>query len=204
MSSKSLRARPPARRSVADYRLSPPTALVSFDWQGTYQERQSLHFFSIVSAPELAGYADIPFWQEGLLQSTFMDDAVKHIVAAIGASHEWSLRKQASRSNTETDRLGVFALRQCNKSIECLVRPVKSNDEKALLRNLTAAVLFTCFESTNDDRQAALLHVMHARRLIEQSKTVRAPESDWGSFPDSGSLKGVSSTTWTWGTAIQH
>ncbi|KAF7195168.1 Aspercryptin biosynthesis cluster-specific transcription regulator atnN [Pseudocercospora fuligena] len=173
-SNKTLSTRRTARRSgVADHGSS-PAVLISFDWQGTYQERQSLHFFSIVSAPELAGYADILFWQESLLQSTFLDDAIKHLVAAIGAAHEYNLRRQASRSNTETDRMGAFALRQCNKSIEHLVRPVKSNDEKALLRNLTAAVLFTCFELTNEDRQAALPHVVHARRLIEQSKIVLA------------------------------
>jgi hypothetical protein len=101
----------------------------------------------MISAPELSGFLDTKFWQQLLPQATYLDPAIRHAVAAIGASHEYALRKQASRFNAETDGLLPFALRQCNKAINYLLRPSYKCSQGDLMRALTACVLFASFES---------------------------------------------------------
>ncbi|KAF2161873.1 hypothetical protein M409DRAFT_58654 [Zasmidium cellare ATCC 36951] len=142
---------------------------ISVGWEGTQREQQCLYFFSTISAPELAGYLDFAFWSEVLLQATHDDPAIKHAVAAIGASHEYKLRRQAAKFNLETDGLHAFALRQINKAIKALVQPSQGTS-RGLLRALTASILFACFESLNDSRAAAVPHVVHATRILKQFK----------------------------------
>ena len=150
--------------------VGPSITSLEFTWEGTLRERQSLHFFCVISAPELSGLLDAKFWQMLLLQATLSDEAIKHAVAAIGASHEHLLRKQASRINAETDGLHGFALRQCNKAIKDLVKPVKTVSQCDLMRALTASVLFACFESLSGNRNGAVPHIVHSRRILEQEK----------------------------------
>lgn len=141
-------------------------------WEGTQRERQSLHFFCLFSAPEFAGSLDSEFWQVRLPQATLRDPAIMHAVAAIGAAHEYQLRKQAARDNAKTSELYSFALRQCNKSIRDLLRPSKSRYQ-GLVRLMTASVLFACFENINRQRGEAVVHVQHCHRILEQVKALR-------------------------------
>ena len=143
---------------------------VDYSWEGTRRERQSLHFFSVISAPELSGLLDTQFWQRLVLQAAQSEDAIKHTVAAIGASHELQLRRQASRNNAETDGLQPFALRQCNKAIEDLIRPAENVSQCDIMRALTASVLFACFESLSVNRTGAIQHIVYSRRLLDQYK----------------------------------
>ena len=105
-----------------------------------------------------------------LLQTTHSDHAIKHAVAAIGASHEHQLRKQAARDNADTDGLRLFAIRQCNKAIKDLVKTTKDLDHHDLMRALTASVLFACFESLSGDKEGATPHIVYSRLLLEQQK----------------------------------
>ena len=152
---------------------SPGVQSLDITWDGTLREKQSLHFYCVISAPELSGYLDIKFWQRLLPQATQLDQAIKHAVAAIGASHEHQLRKQASRHNSETDGLHPFAIRQCNKAIKDLIRPSTSNkmSQHELMRALTASILFASFESLSGNREGAVPHVVYSRRLLEQYKS---------------------------------
>lgn len=170
------RSRSKPEAALPSWLIEGKTNIRSLDqtWHGTLKERQSLHFFSIISAPELSGLLDSQFWQMMLLQAAQSDDAIKHAVAAIGASHEHQLRRQASRINAETDGLRPFALRQCNKAITALVKPAKRMDQHDLKRALTAAVLLACFESVAGNRDGAVPHVVHSRRLLEQYKHCQA------------------------------
>ena len=123
-----------------------------------------------ISGPELSGFLDTKFWQQLLPQATHLDPAIKHAVAAIGACHEWALRKQVSRLNAETDGLFQFALRQCNKAINYLLRPDCKWGQGDLVRTLTACILLSTFESLSGDREGAIPHVVHSRHLVEQHK----------------------------------
>ncbi|KAK5686437.1 hypothetical protein LTS10_002555 [Elasticomyces elasticus] len=150
---------------------------IDISWEGTHREKQSLYFFSKFTAPELAGWFDGSFWGVSILQTTLQDQAIKHLVAAIGAVHESQLRKQVSRSNDHRDDLHAFTLRQCNKAIKDLIRPPMQASEADMLRTLTASVLFACLESMQVERKAAVPHIIFARRLLKQYK-VRHGRSD--------------------------
>lgn len=94
------------------------------------------------------------------------DAAIRHAVVAIGALHEHTLRLQASRHNLETAGLHPFALRQCNKAIKQLLRPSSAS----LIRATTAAILFAYFENMQGSREAAVPHVLYARRLAVRQR----------------------------------
>ncbi|KAK3051287.1 hypothetical protein LTR09_007683 [Extremus antarcticus] len=158
-----------------------PTASLSISWTGTRREKQSLHFFSTYTAPELAGWLDTTFWQYRVLQTSQHDPAIRHVIAALGASHEHRLRKQAARENLETGELDAFAMRQCNKAISDLLRP-SEQPLRSLMRALTASVLFACFESANYNREQACVHVLHSRRLLDQIKTAASGSTSQNSY----------------------
>lgn len=161
-----------SRRAIRVYDSAQTLTYLVHTWDGTHRERQSLHFFCLFSAPELAGSLDSEFWQVRLPQATLYDHAVKHAVAAIGAAHEYQLRKQAARDNTRTKELHSFALRQCNKSIQDLIRPSKGRYQ-GLVRAMTASVLFACFENINRQRGQAVVHVQHCNKILAQLKALR-------------------------------
>lgn len=146
-----------------------PTANIAITWQGTRREKQSLHFFRTITAPELSGFLDAQLWQHLIPRAMQHDPALTHITAALGASYECQLRKQARRQTSETDELEAFSLRQCNKAINDLFR-LQGDRHYNLLRALTASVLFVCLESTNGNRDQAIKHLLHSRRLLEQVK----------------------------------
>ena len=162
---------------------SPRINSLDFSWDGTLREKQSLHFFCVISAPELSGFLDTKFWQTLLPQASQLDQAIKHAVAALGASHEHQLRMQASRLNAETDGLHPFALRQCNKAIKNLIKPTKKMSQHDLMRALTASVLFASFESLSGNRDGAIPHVVHSRRLLEQYKSNQKDSNGFDTFP---------------------
>jgi len=81
-------------------------------------------------------------------------------VAALGATIEFNLRRQASRHYSETDGLQPFASRRCNKEIKGLIHKSNGVDDTATLRPLTACVIFSCFENMNasgDSKDAVCL-----------------------------------------------
>lgn len=130
---------------------------------------------------------DFAFWQEVLLQTTHDDPAIKHAVAAIGAAHEYKLRRQAAKFNLETDGLHAFALRQVNKAIKALVQPAQGT-RQGLLRAVTASILFACFESLSSGREAAVPHVVHATRILKQLKQTKEDKRGKTPYPVSMSL----------------
>lgn len=158
------------------------TRSLTVGWEGTQREQRCLYFFSTISAPELAGYMDFAFWSEVLLQATHDDPAIRHAVAAIGASHEYKLRKQVAKFNLETEGLHAFALRQVNKAIKALVQPAQGTTQ-GLLRALTASILFACFESLNNSREAAIPHVVYAGRILKQLKQTAEDENTKRPYP---------------------
>ncbi len=150
----------------------PLMSRITTTWNGTVREKHSLHFFCTISAYELSGYLDRTLWLRLLPRATHFDAAIKHIIAAIGASHEVQLRKQANRLTTEIVELSAFALRQCNKAISALLAPGKGRLQD-LIRAVTVSVLFAEFESTDGNRDGAIPHVSYSRRLLDQVKTLK-------------------------------
>lgn len=156
------------RHDIGWYRKSqgPLQVIQVLSWDGNQRERQSLDFFTVVSAPKFAGYLDSGFFERTLLQAAQNDPAIRHATTAIGAYHEVILRRQASRHNLETERLQAFAVRQYTKAIRELLKASNgtTDTEADIRRTLTASLLFSCFEGLQGNRQQGVLHVQHSRK----------------------------------------
>jgi len=63
-----------------------------------------------------------------------------------------------------------FALEQCNKSIQYLVKPTQTDmaPTKNLRLMLTTCVLFTCFEALQGHCEQAIIHATQGYSLLQQ------------------------------------
>ena len=148
-------------------RLGVRTDPVDLPWSNDRQEQHSLQFFVQHSAPQLAGYFDSPFWQRMVLQAGRHEPAVRHAIAAIGALHEKLLAGSVSPDQSQ-DRKTQFALEQCNKSIQHLVKPPNPQTKPDLRLMLTTCVLFTCFEALQGHCEQAIIHATQGYTLLQQ------------------------------------
>ena len=143
------------------------TSPVDTPWSEDRQEQHCLNFFVKNSAPQLAGYFDSPFWQRMVLQAGRHEPAVRHAIAAIGALHE-KLLTGAVNPDQSQDSKTRFALEQCNKSIQHLVKPETSQTKPDLQLMLTTCVLFTCFEALQGHCEQAIIHATQGYSLLQQ------------------------------------
>ena len=153
--------------AIIDAALGVRTDPVTLPWSEDRHEQHALQFFVRHSAPQLAGYFDSPFWQRMVLQAGRNEPAVKHAIAAVGALHE-KLLTGAVNPNESQDRRTQFALEQCNKSIQHLLKPKEGTQRPDLRLMLTTCVLFTCFEALQGHCEAAIQHATQGYSLIQQ------------------------------------
>lgn len=156
--------------AIVDVALGGRTEPVAAPWSDDKQEQHSLQFFTYNSAPQLAGYFDSPFWQRMVLQAGRHEPAVKHAIAAIGALHE-KLLTGAVNADESQDIQTHFALEQCNKSIQHLIRPAEEGNPPDLRLILTTCVLFTCFEALQGHCEQAIIHATQGYSLLQEYAT---------------------------------
>ena len=102
-----------------------------------------------------------------VLQAGRHEPAVRHAIAAIGALHE-KLLTGAVDPNRSQDEQTRFALEQCNKSIQHLVKPSDAGTKPDLRLMLTTCVLFTCFEALQGHCEQAIIHATQGYSLLQQ------------------------------------
>ena len=136
-------------------------------------ELRALGFFHQKTAPALASYFDADFWTKLVFQMSYVEPAVRHATAALGALHEqreMNMRadpvlpasaNQAEQSGNDAlkaynDEHEQFALIQYGKAISHLSERLKgdSSIEVALL----ACILFVCVEFLRGDRDPVVQH----------------------------------------------
>jgi hypothetical protein len=119
------------------------------------QPKASPHvdYYHKVIAPNLSGYFDSEFWSSLVLQLSQDEDAVRHAVAAICATH------QAKEP---------VALEESNAAIRCLSTKIRTNTTTAIVP-LVACVLFSCREFMGGSVDSALLHVFSGLRILNQT-----------------------------------
>ena len=110
-----------------------------------------------------------------VLQAGRQEPAVRHAIAAIGALHE-KLLTGAVNPEQSQDKRTQFALEQCNKSIQHLVKPPEATTKPDLRLMLTTCVLFTCFEALQGHCEQAIIHATQGYSLLQQYATVRTSE----------------------------
>ncbi|EME89703.1 uncharacterized protein MYCFIDRAFT_193553 [Pseudocercospora fijiensis CIRAD86] len=156
------------RHAIIDTALGIHTEQPAMPWSSDRQEQHALQFFIKHSAPQLAGYFDSPFWQKMVLVAARHEPAVRHAVAAIGALHEKLLAGVVNPAETTQDKRGRFALEQCNKSIQILIKPREAGGNPNLRLMLTTCVLFTCFEALQGNCEQAIIHASQGYNLLQQ------------------------------------
>jgi len=139
---------------------------IDLPWSEDGHVQHALQFFVRNSAPQLAGYFDSPFWQRMVLQAGRHEPAVKHAIAAIGALHEKLLTGKIDSGQTH-DRRTRFALEQCNRSIQFLIKPQEGGKPPNLRLMLTTCVLFTCFEALQGHCEQAIIHATQGYSLLQ-------------------------------------
>ncbi|KAF7185281.1 Aspercryptin biosynthesis cluster-specific transcription regulator atnN [Pseudocercospora fuligena] len=154
--------------AIIDTALGIHTEQPALPWSDDRQEQHALQFFIRHSAPQLAGYFDSPFWQKMVLVAARHEPAVRHAVAAIGALHEKLLAGVVNPAETTQDKRGRFALEQCNKSIQILIKPREVDGKPNLRLMLTTCVLFTCFEALQGNCEQAIIHASQGYNLLQQ------------------------------------
>lgn len=103
-----------------------------------------------------------------VLQAGQHEPSVRHALAAIGSLHEKLLAGSIVPSQPQDNRTR-FALEQCNKSIQHLVKPESTAKTKPNLRlMLTTCVLFTCFEALQGHCEQAIIHATQGYSLLQQ------------------------------------
>lgn len=103
-----------------------------------------------------------------VLQAGHHEPSVRHALAAIGSLHEKLLTGAVNPSEPQDARTR-FALEQCNKSINCLIKPETAGKAKPDLRlMLTTCVLFCCFEALQGHCEQAIIHATQGYTLLQQ------------------------------------
>ncbi|KXT06176.1 hypothetical protein AC578_1412 [Pseudocercospora eumusae] len=154
--------------AIIDTALGIHTEQPALPWSDDSQEQHALQFFIRHSAPQLAGYFDSPFWQKMVLVAARHEPAVRHAVAAIGALHEKLLTGVVNPAEATQDNRGRFALEQCNKSIQILIKRREAGGKPNLRLMLTTCVLFTCFEALQGHCEQAIIHASQGYNLLQQ------------------------------------
>ena len=131
---------------------------------GSAEERRSFHFFSTCSAPHFADLFDSAFWTQGVLQASHANPAIRHAASALGVLHaKFLASERPCVPGDVSDNDLQFALRQCNRSIECLTK--QSNDDPETI--LTACILFVSFASIQGHQLQAINHLQGGLKLLD-------------------------------------
>lgn len=141
---------------------------------GDGHETQYFQYFRTFTASSLAGALDFGFWTCDTLQASHMYPALWHATIALGAVHV-QLNIDGifpTRWPHESGYHGLFALKQCTKSIHSLTKLTaqKELSEQDKIVLLTTCVLFSCLSSLQGYQEQAFVHIQSGLKLIR----------DWG------------------------
>ncbi|OCL06943.1 hypothetical protein AOQ84DRAFT_223354 [Glonium stellatum] len=142
----------------------------------TAGERQSLHFFHLHTAPELAGFFDSTFWLRDVLQASHSHQAIRYAVTAVGAMHQKFICGELPVVPDDTSDAQLrFALQQCNRSIQHIIKVSGPLSEEDRITAMTASILFTCLASLQGHQASALEHLRGGLKLLQEYDT--APQA---------------------------
>jgi hypothetical protein len=144
---------------------------VSF-WVGTADEQQGFHFFQSITASDLFGFAGPASWGPGILQASHYMPAIRYALTALGSLHQQLLTSQSLLLYpSPTDKKFLFALDQCNQSINSLLKPTDGSGEKPSKEIiLVACLLYCCFSSLQGNEYEAINHLRGGLKILAEEK----------------------------------
>lgn len=153
--------------AIVDAALDIRTDSAPVPWSEDKQEQHGLQLVIKNSTPYLAGYFDSTIWQCMVLLAGRHELAVRRAIAAIGALQEEVLSGSVDPEQSHDPRTR-FALEECNKSLNNLIRPPENGHPPNLQLILTTCVLFTCFEALQGNCEQAIMHATQGYNIIQQ------------------------------------
>ncbi|KHN95661.1 uncharacterized protein MAM_06502 [Metarhizium album ARSEF 1941] len=147
--------------------------------QGSDTEKQ--FFFSFRRATEagvamhLCGVSS--FWTEVAPRLGHVDDAVKHALVALGATHHLHRTRRRRRRDSRpchpdgdslaTKRLELFSARQYNRAIEEVYAHIASNSPRSTILVLVCCLIFISLEFLRPNNGAAIAHLQNGIQIIQ-------------------------------------
>lgn len=145
---------------VAAYRQPPIRNALLLDPTCTSDERRAIDFYQTMTVNKmLTQMEDSQFWRADVVSLAKSCPVIRHLIVAIGATHEVLLAEDASRLN-------VLALTQCNKAVEEL-RLASHTDPSVLL---ASCVLIAAYNILRCD-------LMNADRSVEAGLQIMSQHS---------------------------
>lgn len=140
--------------------------------------RREFHQFTDVFAPMLSGYGTEGFWNGVVLQASFADESIKHLI--IAASNLYS-NPMLSCRKTEN----AYFLMHYGKALEKLSCASQPN----VIVILVACILFAFCDEIRDQSSSALEHIQAGLRILEAQSNSRL-----SSWKDTTTLSEITST----------
>ena len=131
------------------------------------KELRSYQYFRERTSSELSSYYDRVFWNRIVLQTSYSNLALNHVIAAIGALHE-SLDSIFDTSvppwHVESQR--HLAIQQCNKAIALLTHEANKPPPTSVV--LLSCILFMTFDYLENRCEAGLDHLSSGVAILNQ------------------------------------
>lgn len=143
-------------------------------------EGQYFQLFRDYTASELSGFFDSSFWTRRVLQECHSEDAIRHLVVALGALYR-TLEKMSesppgSPSNADysdnASRHWEVAYRHYSLAIQAVVES-DIHDQTKKRMSLMASVLLASFDSFIGDHKQAIVQIQSGLRLLETLRAER-------------------------------
>jgi len=138
---------------------------------GDEREARSYQFFHERTKTELGGFYDSFFWNGLILQASHSEEALRHVLVAIGALHEalqlatFGDDGQASTNLVRAQRL--FSMHHYNRSIQLLTQAQAVTPVRTELVLMTC-ILFICLENMQSNYLGALKHLHGGLNILEK------------------------------------
>jgi hypothetical protein len=122
-------------------------------------------YYEKIIAPSLSGHFDSEFWSSLVLQLGQNDDAVRHAIAAICATHR-AMEVSPPGANS-------LALQESNAAIRCLSTMISMESTPDVVP-LVACILFACLEFMSGSVDSAMLHIFSGLKILNETSRDQA------------------------------
>ncbi|KAH8647223.1 hypothetical protein BX600DRAFT_518502 [Xylariales sp. PMI_506] len=161
-----------------------PAQNLCLDWNitGSTTERQFFHTCKLATEAGVALHVNNAslFWRSWAPRLAHHEDAIKHALAALGATYHlmkvigWG-RKSAtdvvawSRFSYFTESIELSIVKQYTLAIEQLRGRIASDHPDGAVVTLACCLIFICIDNLRLNHRGAMAHLKHAIRIIKNS-----------------------------------
>lgn len=148
------------------------------------EDNRAREFFQIETITQWTGFFKSDLWDRYVLQLSLTEPSLHHAKLALGAMHR-SLTVDIS-----SEEYRFFAIRQYNKAISYVLRPVKPLSTIVIL---VACWMFSCFEVMQGDHKSLGQHLTSGLQLISSGNGVSHgelfQEKGFGTQTENGAIQ---------------